>query len=108
MKVLGITVTSIASMFVATAALAQAGVPLEKVTFEKGNQEAHNIARQMYQPDYSYVSAQRFWLRDPAPNAIDQIAVKIGQGVSCKEDCHVAVLYHTGGEWAEVWRAKAR
>lgn len=108
MKVWGTAGAIIASMFVSTAALAQTGVPLEKVTFEKENQEATNIARQMYQPEFSYVSAQRFWLRDPAPNAIDQIAVKIGQGISCKEDCHVAVLYHTGGEWAEVWRGEGK
>ncbi|MBB4000107.1 hypothetical protein [Aureimonas pseudogalii] len=97
-----------ASMLVSTSAWAQAGVALEKVTFDKENQEATNIARAMYQPEFGYVSAQRIWLRDPAEGAIDQIAVKIGQGVSCSEDCHVAVLYHTDGEWAELWRGEGK
>ncbi|WP_026358846.1 hypothetical protein [Aureimonas ureilytica] len=108
MKVWGIAGAIVASLTLSSAAWAQAGVPLEKVTFDKENQEATNIARKMYQPEFGYVSAQRIWLRDPAPNAIDQIAVKIGQGVSCKEDCHVAVLYHTNGEWAEVWRGEGK
>ncbi|WP_062213168.1 hypothetical protein [Aureimonas sp. AU12] len=108
MKVWEIAGAIVASLALSSAAWAQAGVPLEKVTFDKENQEASNIARKMYQPEFGYVSAQRIWLRDPAPNAIDQIAVKIGQGVSCKDDCHVAVLYHTNGEWAEVWRGAGK
>lgn len=108
MKVWGIAGAIMASVLVSTAAWAQAGVALEKVRFDKENQDATNIARKMYQPEFGYVSAQRIWLRDPAPNAIDQIAVKIGQGVSCSDDCHVAVLYHTNGEWAEVWRGKGK
>lgn len=108
MRVWGIAGAIVVSLVMSTSAFAQAGVPLEKVTFEKENQTATNIARAMYQPEFGYVAAQRIWLRDPAPDAVDQIAVKIGNGVSCSDNCHVAVLYHTDGEWAELWRGEGK
>ncbi|WP_279483543.1 hypothetical protein [Aureimonas sp. SK2] len=87
---------------------AQEGVGLEKVRFEKEDRTATQIARRMYQPEFQYVSAERIWLRDPVEGATDQLAVKIGFGPSCERDCSVAVLYHTGGEWAEVWRGPGK
>lgn len=104
MKAWGITAGIAASLALSTVVRAQQGVALEKVTFERENQAATQLARKMYQPEFSYVSAQRIWLREPAEGAIDQVAVKLGFGPNCQRDCRVAVLYHTNGEWAEVWR----
>lgn len=80
-------------------------IAVEKLTFEKSDTTALNIARRMYGRRFNYVKAIRVWLEDPNEDP-EQLFLKVGTGRNCDHECfNIALFYNE--KWLEIYRRPA-
>lgn len=81
------------------------GLTVEKLSFDKSDTAALNIARRMYGRDFSFVKAVRVWLEEPNDDP-EQLFLKVGTGRNCERDCYNIALFFNE-QWLEIYRRPA-
>ncbi|WP_113913369.1 hypothetical protein [Roseovarius dicentrarchi] len=80
-------------------------IAVQQLSFARNDQQALNIARQMYGRDFPYVKAIRVWLETPNDDP-EQLFLKIGKSRNCETECFNVVLFHNE-KWLEIYRRPA-
>ncbi|MCQ0090349.1 hypothetical protein [Roseovarius sp. M141] len=80
-------------------------IAVQQLSFARNDQQALNIARQMYGRDFPYVKAIRVWLETPNDDP-EQLFLKIGKSRNCKTECFNVALFHNE-KWLEIYRRPA-
>ncbi|WP_136661471.1 hypothetical protein [Nitratireductor sp. XY-223] len=81
------------------------GLAVEKLSFDKSDTAALNIARRMYGRTFTYVKAIRVWLEEPNDDP-EQLFLKVGTGRNCERDCYNIALFFNE-QWLEIYRRPA-